>query len=492
MAAGTRWLGDDIRLRVEWEDATPFGGPIGSRLEDHLRELWSETMRLLVDGADPTGPEVRASLAAGVSGEAFGRLAEPTSDGAGWNIRPDVLAPDPDATRPARLRLGADTGASVDVEIPSARWPAIHELLAGLSSNGADPDRAIDPAARALFRGLDEHGFLSDVEPEPTPSRTPGVTAVGHACVMVTGNETSVLIDPFMPARSSRYPDGYQPVTVRELGPIGAVLLTHAHPDHFDPGTLLRLPVDTPIVVPLVGTETILAPDLERRMRELGFVDVRARPWGSTEQVGDLVVQVLAFLGEQPATDRVLHPDVVAAGNTYVVTAPWGRLAAIADGGRDRRGSMIDVARTERSRHGPVDIVFSGYRGWETSPAQLLRSSVGRYTLFVPPDRWDTCDALMNDPASAVANAEAFGASVVVPYADGGAPWFWELGLGPRLDEQPREHAGFDLFPERVAEAAERSGSSVTVQILRSGETWSPAAGRRCPPGHVWPWPPVT
>ncbi len=489
---GMRWLRDDISLRVEWQDTTPFGGPIGSRLEDYLRELWSEAMQLLVDGADPTGPEVRAALDAGTLGEAFSELAERTLDGTGWCIRPDVLAPDPDATTPARLCLGDDTGASLGADLSSSRWPAIHELLAGLSGKGADLGATSDPAAGALFRGLEEYGYLSDVEPDPMPPRSAGITAVGHAGVMVSGDETSLLIDPFMPARSRRYPDSYQPVTVRELEPVGAVLLTHAHPDHFDPGTLLRLPLDTPIVVPLVETETILAPDLERRVREVGFVDVRARPWGSTEKFGDLVVHVLPFLGEQPASERVLHPDVVVAGNTYVVTGPWGRVATIADGGNDRRGSMIDVAGAECSRHGPVDIVFSGYRGWETSPAQLLRSSVGRYALFVPPERWEACDALMNDPVGALATAEAFGASVVVPYADGGAPWFWELGLGPRLDEQPREHAGFDLFPERVAEAAERSGSPVTVEILRPGDTWSPAEGRGCSPGHVWPWPPVT
>jgi hypothetical protein len=96
--------------------------------------------------------------------------------------------------------------------------------------------------------------------------------------------------------------------------------------------------------------------------------------------------------------------------------------------------------------------------------------------------------------------AERWGAKHLVPYADGGAPWYWELGLGPRLDGNGRENLTFDPFPERVVEAAGRRGHSgdasllpspVKVLLLRPGDslTWGseqPQVVRL--PGHAWPY----
>ena len=79
-------------------------------------------------------------------------------------------------------------------------------------------------------------------------------------------------------------------------------------------------------------------------------------------------------------------------------------------------------------------LVFSGYRGWQLYPFQLLFSSVSRFLLFVPPSLWSTRQQLMNSVDDAIDVAEGWGARYLVPYADGGAPWYWDIGLGPRLD----------------------------------------------------------
>ena len=109
----------------------------------------------------------------------------------------------------------------------------------------------------------------------------------------------------------------------------------------------------------------------------------------------------------------------------------------------------------------------------------------------------------MNDLDDVIDVAERWGARMLVPYADGGAPWFWEIGLGPRLDEEPHELEGFDPFPERVALAASQrarfrtSGplaSPVEVRLLRPNDALVGFADDDGPrlariPGNAWPFP---
>jgi hypothetical protein len=151
----------------------------------------------------------------------------------------------------------------------------------------------------------------------------------------------------------------------------------------------------------------------------------------------------------------------------------------LADSGVDHRGDPRELALEARREHGPVDMVFCGYRGWLLYPYQLLASSVARYFLLVPPDLWLCRMSLMATAEMALDIAERWGASTFCAYADGGAPWHWRLGLGPRLDGGTDEMFAFDPFPERVlAAAAERScgprgslvPSSVTGRVLRPGQ----------------------
>jgi L-ascorbate metabolism protein UlaG (beta-lactamase superfamily) len=262
-----------------------------------------------------------------------------------------------------------------------------------------------------------------------------------------------VLIDPLLFANSGQLPAGYAPLQVCDLGRIDAVLITHSHPDHFDPATLMRLSPHVRVIVPFVERESVLSLDMAYRLQELGFTQVEVMRWGSHVTIGDISVDVLPFFGEQPTTSALLHPEVRNIGNTYRVTTPRLSAMFLADSGRDAQGSVFTLAEEVRRTYGDVDYVFSGFRGWVTYPVQLLLSSVARYFVFVPPILWGTRQVLMLSAQDAFDVAETLGARYLVPYADGGAPWHWRIGLGPALDSK-NVIDGFDARPESVMDVA--------------------------------------
>jgi hypothetical protein len=155
---------------------------------------------------------------------------------------------------------------------------------------------------------------------------------------------------------------------------------------------------------------------------------------------------------------------------------------------------MDEVARVARAQGMAVDVLFGGYRSWSLYPRQYPSTSVARYLLFVPPALREARQRIMNDANDLIDTAERFGARVVVPYADGGAPWYSDIGLGPGAHATSHDH--FDPVPEVVAQAARRRSnveqqpvpSPVAVQILRPGQHLSSADGRPSDlPGHAWP-----
>ena len=279
------------------------------------------------------------------------------------------------------------------------------------------------------------------------------ITWLGHNTAVVRSGKAAVIVDPWLLPASNRYPETFQPAQRAELGEIDALIITHSHPDHFDPATLLQFRCDTPVIVPRVQRESLLSVEMKTRLLELGFSDVRELDWWESAWIADIEVVALPFYGEQPTSGEQLIPEVRNSGNAYLIRTPGVSCAFVADCGRDSRGDVRDVALEAYRRFGSVDFLFSGYRGWRIYPIQLVESSVPAYALFVPPDLYAVRQSIMNDAAEAVDTAEHWHARYLVPYADGGAPWFWEIGLGPILDGsdgQAREWIHFDPMPERV------------------------------------------
>jgi L-ascorbate metabolism protein UlaG (beta-lactamase superfamily) len=496
-----RRLLSNVRVDVRYSDSTVFGSPIGRRPEEEVRAIYAPVVSYVekhgFGDLVATGPKLLDEV---VRSPAFSRVAELGEQD--WRIHDQILYPDPALAPPSELAFVPTAGGNVLGGRFGARdWPRLHDLLSALAGEGVKSTQSLG-ATSGLLRALEEAGLVEDGEDGPVAdSAVTGsdLTFVGHNTVVIRSGTSSVVVDPWFVATDPEDPAGYRPLQLRDVGLVDAVAITHSHPDHFVPSTLLQLPPSTKMIVPRMERETILTVAMADRLRELGFTDVVELDWWQSVSVGDIEVVALPFHGEQATDSEQLHPDIRNHGNTYFIRTPSFSAAFLADSGRDGSGAAREVAARARREVGSPDVLFSGYRGWLTYPVQLLFTSVARYLLFVPRQLWGVRQRLMTTADEAIDLAEIWGASTVVPYADGGAPWYWRVGLGPRLGEEALEANGFDPLPERVLDSARNRtempdgllGSPVQVVLLRPGDSIRSVSPRPVVTrvnGHIWPY----
>lgn len=130
------------------------------------------------------------------------------------------------------------------------------------------------------------------------------VAWLGHATLLMNFYGTWLLTDPALRARVGVRVAGatlgprrlvQAPLTARELPPLDAVLISHAHMDHCDLGTLRRLPRGTRAVVQQGNG------DLVRR-----FARVDELSWGESVEVNDARIEALevSHWGARTLTDN--------------------------------------------------------------------------------------------------------------------------------------------------------------------------------------------
>jgi L-ascorbate metabolism protein UlaG (beta-lactamase superfamily) len=440
-------LREDIDLGVVYQDRTPFGSGF-SGMSDALLQRTCAPLQRVVAREGWAGVEARSDawLAKIMGPQALGALFERPD-----TLREDCVYPPAAQVVPVGLRVSvphADRARTAVIPMDERMRSSLAGWLGEWQGGAARPR---DAAAAALWDRLDQ---LQAFEPGRAP-RQPledGVTFIGHATVAVQAAGTQLLFDPYLIPPSAADPPGMRPHTACDFHP-AAMFVTHSHADHFDLATLLRFPADTPIFVPYVPRESLLATDMALRLRELGFTAVRALEWNHEVTVGPFRVRALPFYGEQPTDGTMLHPEARNIGNTYLVEGLGRSVALVADAGQDEAGSTIEMARRLRESHGPLDVLFGGFRAWRMQPIRYIGTSIARYLLFVPPAQRTRVQQIMNDAAGFVATGMAWGARVIVPYANGGTPWFARIGLGPHGTQECPDDANVDPPLEQVEQA---------------------------------------
>ena len=356
---------DRLDISVGWRDTTSYGSMLSGRLQATVREhLYPRTSRLLATEM-ARAPRARTLYdAAELAGLVRAERSTPehqaiVTDPAFWRHAPLEV-------EPVSVTLRAlDTSSELHVAVDAERCRALRCELSG----GCGSESDLSNALMRLMKPLRRQGSAS--QRAAAPKFEP--LFVGHACVSWTDGTRRLWIDPFLRPKRRAYPEHFMPLSPFDVCEVQhAVLLTHAHPDHFDPGSLFWFPNDTQFFVPAVEHETPLTLRLDVRLRQLGFTAVRALDWYETVAIGAFEVTALPFYGEQPLGPEArpgARPGDRNAGNTYLVRGADGSSSLLlADSGADPAGSIVAESRQIRERCGPIDTLFTNHRRWRRTP----------------------------------------------------------------------------------------------------------------------------
>lgn len=272
----------------------------------------------------------------------------------------------------------------------------------------------------------------TDRPPQCVEGRAWRFSYVGHASWLIQTAGLNILIDPVWSKRVSPFrfvgPKRVNDpgIAFADLPSVDVVLVSHAHYDHLDAGTLSRLAAaHRPRVITPLGNDAIM------RNHDRAIA-AEAYDWHESVDIGAGVVVTLVPTRHWSA--RNLSDRNMSLWASFVIAAPGGRVYVVADSGYGDGEHFRDA----RERHGPF---------------QLAVLPIGAYE-----PRWFMRDQHMN-PAEAV---QAF--------IDCGA----ELALA-------HHHGTFQLTDEAIdaprlalADALAAAGlPAERFRALRPGEVWS-------------------
>ena len=298
-----------------------------------------------------------------------------------------------------------------------------------------------------------------------------------HASVEVAAaSGTRVLFDPIFRSTWPKFSVAMPP----PLPGIDAAFVTHSHYDHFDVATLDYLAArGTKIFIPAVPHSSILSSDMSTVLQMCDLTSTSCA-WGNITEVGDIRVQALPFLGEQPSA-LVAPVDDRARnwGNCYRVDTPGFSALLLTDTGTDPTGSVVEAIAESVRQCGAIDIVIGCLRSL-SSPFEVaglphdyavlpfggLRSDLELYRSR----RLPSTTLGVSGIAQACVTAQA---AFFLPYAHGLTGYRQPIaanpfGPGPGVDEAT-------ACRELTGELA-RIGSNTSVISWNPGDRWIPPA----------------
>ncbi|MFT5686750.1 MAG: hypothetical protein ACI8RZ_007707 [Myxococcota bacterium] len=161
------------------------------------------------------------------------------------------------------------------------------------------------------------------------------ITALGHSCVLLsfqhaeTNQTTRILVDPWLSDHATGDAMGRFPrlrFAVADLAPIHAVYLSHAHCDHLDPYTLIRLwrELAEPPVLLVPVSLTFLLPLLREH---LSGVDIRVLEGHTPMMFRGLELLGFFDVGEQATNEDDVMVLVISNGSERVLIEADARLS---------------------------------------------------------------------------------------------------------------------------------------------------------------------
>ncbi len=291
-----------------------------------------------------------------------------------------------------------------------------------------------------LWRLVQEsHAHPLQGEPQKPPTLAPGdsaITFIGHSSFLLELSGKNILIDPVFAMRLILLRRQRRPgLRIRDLPPIDAVLLTHAHMDHLNRPSLRaitremrrrRLPA--PLAVVPNGVEDLV--------RGLGFRRTIALRWWETADFDGLTV-------------------------TATPAKHWGA-RMFSDTHRGFGGYVLEAPSSPTVYHSGDTAYFNGFHeiGNRLHP-EIALLPIGAYF----PDSYR---AVHTSPEEALQICTDVGATTMIPMHYN----TFRLGREPMSEPLPR-----------LLAAAERAGLRNRVHPLAEGESLIlPAPARRAPP----------
>jgi len=261
--------------------------------------------------------------------------------------------------------------------------------------------------------------------PAPIAADETGITFIGHSSFLLCTAGRALLVDPVFATRLILLRRQRRPgVVVRDLPPIDAILLTHAHMDHLNLPSLRavvremrRRGLPTPVAIVPTGVEDLV--------RKIGFREVRSLGWWESTVLDGLTITAT------PAKHwgARMFKDTHRGFGGYTIAAA-GMPTLYHSGDTAYFNGFHEIGRRLRPDIAllPIGAYFpDSYRAVHTSPEEAMRAFLDLEARVMVPMHYNT----------------------------------FRLGREPMAEPLAR-----------LLAAAHRAGVEDRVRALREGETW--------------------